>query len=52
MTSAQSVRLSEFIGKVIEPRISEIDVLSATVLGDKQLKKLSNAIAEKIIFDK
>ena len=36
----------------IEPRISEIDVLSTTVLGDKQLKKLSNAIAEKIIFDK
>ncbi len=35
----------------IEPRISEIDVLSATVIGDKQLKKLSNAIAEKIIFD-
>lgn len=36
----------------IESRISEIDVLSATVLGDVQLKKLSKAIAERIIFDK
>lgn len=35
----------------IEPRLSEIDVLSATILGDEQLKKLSQAIAERIIFD-
>ena len=35
----------------IEPRTSEIDVLSATVIGDRQLKKLSNAISERIIFD-
>lgn len=35
----------------IESRISEIDVLSATVLGDVQLKKLSKAIAKRIIFD-
>lgn len=36
----------------IEPRTSEIDVLSATVVGDRQLKKLSDAISERIIFDK
>ena len=36
----------------IEPRTSEIDVLSATVVGDMQLKKLSDAISERIIFDK
>ncbi|MFA9493659.1 type II toxin-antitoxin system PemK/MazF family toxin [Streptococcus sp. E17BB] len=33
----------------IEPRLSEIDVLSATVLGDEQLQKLSLAISERII---
>ena len=35
----------------IEPRSSEIDVLSATVIGDRQLRKLSDAISERIIFD-
>ena len=35
----------------IEPRTSEIDVLSATVIGDRQLRKLSDAISERIIFD-
>ena len=35
----------------IEPRTSEIDVLSATVVGDRQLRKLSDAISERIIFD-
>lgn len=36
----------------IAPRVSELDVLSSTVLSDKQLKRLSETITDRIIFDK